>query len=84
MEQIKVYIVHWEPFDAEGNCFERFEPDDGSMIGVYSTRPNAEAAIERSRLLPGFCDYPQGFVLDEHVVDHDHWTRGFPEKDSGF
>ncbi|MCA9599083.1 MAG: hypothetical protein KC776_37490 [Myxococcales bacterium] len=51
--------------------------EDEKLIGVYSTRQHAEAAIQRLRSLPGFSDFPDGFVIDEYALDEDHWTEGF-------
>ncbi len=40
-------------------------PETGSVkvIGIYSSRELAEAAKERTRLLPGFADEPVGFTV---------------------
>ena len=35
--------------------------EEVKMIGVYSTRATAEAAVERASRLPGFRDVPDGF-----------------------
>ncbi len=51
--------------------------DDEKLIGIYSTRENAKAAIQRLSGLPGFRDYPTGFQIFEHVLDQDGWTEGF-------
>ena len=51
--------------------------DEIKIIGVYSTRKNAEAAILRLRPLPGFCEHPDGFVIDEYTVNEDEWDAGF-------
>jgi hypothetical protein len=54
-------------------------PETGrvKVVGIYSSRPLAEAAMERTRLLPGFADEPEGFTIDEYEIDKDHWPRGF-------
>ena len=54
-------------------------PETGrvKVIGIYSSRALAEAAEERSRLLPGFADEPDGFSIEQYEVDQDHWPRGF-------
>jgi hypothetical protein len=57
--------------------YEAPHGDTGKYIGVYSTRPEAEAAISRMAKLPGFADYPKGFVIDEYTLNQDHWTSGF-------
>mgnify|MGYP003581344561 CR=1 FL=1 len=51
--------------------------EDVKTIGVYSTRDNAAAAIQRFRGRPGFRDYPDGFQIDEYPLDRDHWGEGF-------
>lgn len=53
------------------------ERDEVKMIGVYSTREKADAARARMKILEGFKDYPEGFSIDETIVDKDHWTEGF-------
>lgn len=54
---------------------------DGSesemLIGVYSSRPDAEAAITRVRVKPGFAENPDDFVIDEYEIGKDHWTEGY-------
>lgn len=54
---------------------------DGSesvkILGVYSSRALALAAIERAARLDGFKEMPAGFSIDEYLLDEDHWTSGF-------
>jgi hypothetical protein len=52
-------------------------PDNGRVIGFYSTHAKAEAALKRISKYSGFSEYPDGFVIGECVVDQDHWTSGF-------
>jgi homoserine kinase type II len=47
------------------------------LLGVYSSRGAAEAAVDRFRDKPGFRDYPAGFHIDPYVLDSDQWTEGF-------
>ena len=47
------------------------------LIGVYSSRERAEAAIERKLLFPGFRDHPEAFTIDPYTVDKDSWSEGF-------
>jgi hypothetical protein len=51
--------------------------DNGRFIGAYSTRARAEAAVARTSKLPGFSNYPDGFVIGEVTIGKDHWTSGF-------
>ena len=47
------------------------------VIGIYSSEPSAGAAVQRARVLPGFVDQPDSFMVHEYGVDEDHWARGF-------
>lgn len=51
--------------------------DDAKLIGVYSSEEAALAAKQRSALLPGFRDNPDGFLIDRYEVDKDNWSEGF-------
>ena len=51
--------------------------DEVKLIGIYSSTENAEKAIERLRLQPGFRDKPNDFTIERYEVDKDHWTEGF-------
>lgn len=54
-------------------------PDSGraKVIGIYSSHELAAAAIERSRVLPGFLNEPDDFTIHRYELDKDHWPRGF-------
>lgn len=51
--------------------------EDIKFIGVYSAKENAEKALSRTSLLPGFCDNPTGFYISCYEINKDHWTEGF-------
>ena len=51
--------------------------EDVKMIGVYSSREQAEAAIGRLSGQPGFSDTLEGFEIAPYVLDVDHWTEGY-------
>lgn len=51
--------------------------DDEKLIGVYASRADAIAAIERVRTQPGFAEHPEGFLVDEYEIGKDHWVEGF-------
>lgn len=51
--------------------------EDVKLIGVYSTRENAQAAISRLGRAPGFSDARAGFHIDEYQIDKDQWVEGF-------
>jgi len=65
-----VWLV-WHESETDG-CKEL------KLIGVFSTRDGAEAAIEARRSKPGFADHPDGFEIAAHVIDRDTaWLDGF-------
>jgi hypothetical protein len=53
------------------------ENEDSKLIGVYSSRGQAEGALARTSQLPGFSDNPSGFLIDSYNIDQDNWTEGF-------
>jgi len=63
---------------------------DYSLIGLYSSRDAAVAAVERLKDKPGFRDSPgviddtddAGFFLEPYLLDQDHWAEGFRAEDS--
>lgn len=70
-----VYLLYHQ-FEFRDPRLEDLE-DRAKLIGVYSDRTAAEQAIERVKNLPGFRDYPDGFVIDEYVLNEDNWSEGF-------
>ena len=64
-----VYVLHHE-HELDG-C------DEAKLIGVYSSRERAEAAIARLQKQPGFSDHPDGFHIDHYALDEDNWVEGF-------
>lgn len=59
------HIRHGELYDSE------------KLLGAFATEEDANAQIEKYLRLPGFCDHPDGFVVDEYVVGELHWLSGF-------
>jgi len=51
--------------------------EETKLVGAYSSKENAEKAIERLSKQPGFKDLPDYFSVDEYVIDKDNWTEGF-------
>lgn len=55
---------------------------ENKFIGWYSSRTIADEAVERSRLLEGFRDYPDGYLVVEIDVDRIYLPEGFdPDAD---
>jgi hypothetical protein len=65
-----VFLLHHVRSDDE-------YADDAKLIGTYSSREVAAAAIERLRDQPGFRDHRHGWNIQEYKLDHDHWEEGF-------
>jgi len=70
MDVMSVFIVHHVRQLPDGH-------DEVKLIGVYASPTRAQDAIDRTRSLEGFRDYPDGFTVDRYVVDQDHWQDGF-------
>jgi hypothetical protein len=51
--------------------------DDVKLIGVYSSRETAQAAITRLGDAPGFSEATAGFHIDEYQLDKDQWVEGY-------
>lgn len=65
---MKIYeLVHMH--GAETLADGRFHYGDCAMLGCFSSAERVAAAIEKYRCIPGFCDYPNGFVVFAHEVE---------------
>ena len=51
--------------------------EDDKLIGVYSSRASAQAAIERLSMMSGFSEHRSGFHIEAYELDKDHWEQGF-------
>ncbi|MDF2457320.1 MAG: uncharacterized protein K0R51_3313 [Cytophagaceae bacterium] len=51
--------------------------DETKFIGVYSTKKEAEEAINRLKNKAGFYDRQDAFHIDKYELNKDHWTEGF-------
>lgn len=51
--------------------------EDVKLVGVYSSRETAAAAVRRLSRQPGFADAPDGFHVEEYGVDQDQWAGGY-------
>jgi len=47
------------------------------VVGIYSSEPRAQTAIQRTQVLPGFFDDADSFAVHRYDIDKDHWPRGF-------
>lgn len=64
-----VFILH-HSYELEG-CGET------KLIGAYSTKEQAELAINRLKDKNGFKYRPDAFEISEYELDQDNWTEGF-------
>ena len=51
--------------------------EDVKLIGVYSSRDTAQAAVARLSQVAGFRDDVAGFHIDEYQIDRDQWAEGY-------
>jgi hypothetical protein len=51
--------------------------DESKLIGVYSRVIKANNVIDIYKLKPGFCMYPNNFIIDEYELDENNWESGF-------
>ena len=65
-----VFLIHHVARDGQPD-------EDTKLLGVYSDRQQAHAALTRFLKLPGFRDDQAGFLLEEYTLNEDHWTEGF-------
>jgi hypothetical protein len=68
---MRIYVLwHTTRPDPDGG-------EDSKLLGLYSTEARARDRIHRCQTVPGFAEYPDGFVVDSYEVDKDEWTEGF-------
>jgi hypothetical protein len=60
----KVYIITHKHVFPHGQT-------DGQLIGIEATRQEAEATVEKYKKLPGFCEQPDNFSIEEFEIDKD-------------
>lgn len=66
---MKVYLLFHE-YEVDGD-------EDLKVLGVFSSRAAAEAAVDKYRKLDGFSLYPNEFHIDGYELNVEHWTSGF-------
>ncbi|WNM33676.1 hypothetical protein RKE30_26450 [Streptomyces sp. Li-HN-5-11] len=63
--------------DEDGVFIDEQDGDDVKLLGIYSAEEKAEERIVRARLLPGFRDEPNCFIIVPYPLDDDTWSDGF-------
>lgn len=53
------------------------DTDEAKFIGAFREKSNAEKCIKKYNQLPGFKDFPKGFVIEKQPIDKIYWKDGF-------
>lgn len=64
-----VFILH--------HSYERDGCEETKLIGVYSTKKEAELAINRLKDKNGFKYRPDAFEISKYKINQDNWIEGF-------
>ena len=67
---MKTVFILYHSYDLEG-C------EETKLIGVYSSKDEADQAVTRLKDKNGFKYRPDAFVTSEYDINQDHWTEGF-------
>lgn len=59
------------------HSYEVDEIERMKFLGVFESKKEAERAISKFLLLPGFKDYPDCFEISEFEVNEILWDEGF-------
>ena len=51
--------------------------ENTKIIGVFSSRENADFKTSELSFRPGFRDHADGFGISEYSLDQSHWNDGF-------
>jgi hypothetical protein len=72
MDKMTVYLLEHVHDLGDGH-------EDAKLVGVFSSRAKAEAALDCVRDQPGFRDTPEGFDISEHELDSSRlrWSGGY-------
>jgi hypothetical protein len=72
MDKLSVYLLQ-HVHDLDGGH------EHVKLIGVFSSRSKAQAALDRVRGQPGFRDTPEGFDISEFELDSNDlgWPEGY-------
>ena len=59
------------------HSYELEDCEETKFIGIYSSKQEANNAIQRLSKQPGFNEKPDNFYISKYEVDKDNWTEGF-------
>lgn len=74
MEKSFVEAYH---FTINSDSDQEYEENGMRLIGLYSSKLQAQEAVARLMGKKGFRDWPGGFRIYESRLDDDVWTSGF-------
>jgi hypothetical protein len=67
-------LKHAHLFDpSEDEVFET------KIIGIFSSKEKAEESIDKLKVMPGFKNYPEDFIIEDYEIDVMEWDGGFVE-----
>ncbi|MBP3194837.1 MAG: hypothetical protein J6M05_04145 [Cardiobacteriaceae bacterium] len=70
MKEIYLLTHHRKYEDGSGS--------DIKLLGTYSSLEEIEKVLPHYRKQPGFCDYPDDFVIEKYELDEQtDWNEGF-------
>ena len=84
----KIYLLQHSYTQTNLSC-DCSDDERVKIIGIYSSRAEAESAAKKAGTLPGFKKHPalidyasddeneNGFYIDEIEINKDSWTDGF-------
>lgn len=59
------------------HMYEINEHEEARMIGIFSSVNKANEVIKKHKKLPGFKEYPDGFIVDTCKMEEEDWESGF-------
>ena len=68
-----VYLLEHSYQQIEGD----YDTTETKTLGIFSSKEEAETAVEFYKTLKGFKDYPDCFNIDRYELNDKEWTEGF-------
>lgn len=65
----QIFLLHHTYGESESETYK--------LLGAFSSREQAQAAIAHYLNLPGFRDYPDSYEISDYVIGRLHWPEGF-------
>ena len=68
-----VYLLEHSYQQIDGD----YDTTETKTLGIFSSKEEAEKAVEFYKTLPGFKDYTDCFNIDKYELNEKEWTEGF-------